>query len=117
MRTKRLTKRRTDGLPGYDAPLPELAQIRNYKRNRIPTHNNEYEEVLNRVNELSSNLEDLDELTAFAYGVKMGTGSENDPLIVCFTSKKMHGSMSLNRNHHSFSISMGHIRISKIAFQ
>jgi len=56
---KILTKRRTDGVPGYDAPLPELRQIRNYKRNMNTPHNNEYEEVLKRIKDLSTGLEEL----------------------------------------------------------
>ncbi len=76
-----------DNVPGYEIPLPELRQIRNYKRNTNTPHNNEYEEVLRKINELSSNLDDLDDRQAFTYGVKMGIGSDNDPFIVCFTSK------------------------------
>lgn len=60
-----LTKRRTDGVPGYDAPLPELRQIRNYKRNMNTPHNNEYEEVLKRIKDLSTGLEELDEIESY----------------------------------------------------
>jgi hypothetical protein len=49
-----LTKRKMDNVPGYEIPLPELRQIRNYKRNTNTPHNNEYEEVLRKINELSS---------------------------------------------------------------
>lgn len=96
-----LTKRRTDGVPGYDAPLPELRQIRNYKRNMNTPHNNEYEEVLKRIKDLSTGLEELDEATAFAYGVKMGTGSDNDPLIICFSSKYLLGGIARFSHHYS----------------
>ena len=89
-----------DNVPGYEIPLPELRQIRNYKRNTNTPHNNEYEEVLRRINELSSNVDYPDDRQAFTYGVEMGIGSDNDPFIVCFTSKYLLSTMS-RYSHHS----------------
>ena len=34
-------------------------------------------------------IDDLDAKKAFTYGVKLGTGADNDPLIICFTSKHL----------------------------
>ncbi len=95
-----LTKRKMDNVPGYEIPLPELRQIRNYKRNTNTPNNNEYEEVLRKINELSSNVDYPDDRQAFTYGVKFGIGSDNDPFIVCFTSKYLLSTMS-RYSHHS----------------
>ena len=101
---KILTKRRCDKCPGYDPsfPLPTLAQIRNYRRSYGPTSsfNNEYEQVLELINQLSYNAES-DDKTAFTYGVKMGTGSDNDPLYICFTSKHLLKNISKYSSHYS----------------
>ena len=96
-----LTKRKTDGYLGYDRNLPELRQIRNYKRNAKSTTNNEYEDVIKLINEFSSDIHEINDKQAFVYGVKMGTGDDHDPFICCFTSKYLLNTMSRYSHHHS----------------
>jgi hypothetical protein len=101
---KVLTKRLADRCTGYDQsfPVPTLAQIRNYKRSYGPSSsfNNEYEQVLELIHQLSYNAES-DDKTAFTYGVKMGTGAENDPLYICFSSKHLLKNISKYSSHYS----------------
>jgi len=102
--SKILTKRFNDKCPGYNHTLPTVPQIRNYKRtvNKGPnaSYNNEYEQVSALINQLSYKPESSDE-TAFTYGVKMGTGADNDPLIICFTSKHLLKNISKYSDHYS----------------
>ncbi len=102
---KVITKRLADKCPGYDPsyPLPTLAQIRNYKRSNGPTasYNSEYDQVLALINQLSYTSDEPDDKKAFTYGIKMGTGADNDPFIVCFTSRHLLSNISKYSNHYS----------------
>ena len=102
---KVLTKRKTDCSIGYDLtiPFPTLLQIRNYKRNIVsaPVHNNEYEQVMTLIDELSYDAERTGDKIPFTYGVKKGSGSDNEPFVVCFTSKHLLRNISKYSHHYS----------------
>ena len=71
-------------------------QIRGFKRRNCLTvlaQDEEFGKVERLLTELSGNLEDIDTKKAFTYGVKMGTGSESDPLIISLTSKHLLGNI------------------------
>jgi len=85
-------------------PLPILAQIRGYKRRNFLTivaQDEEYDKVTQLVTELSENVEDIDSKRAFSYGVRMGSGQDDDPLIICFTSKHLLGNVSKYPGHYA----------------
>ncbi len=86
-----LIRRKADGVQGYDAPVPTLLQIRGFKRRFIPTEiNKEFEKVQEVLTKLSyENIQELDDRQTFTYGVKMGTGSEEDPFVACFSCKHL----------------------------
>lgn len=103
---KILTKRLNDECPGYDStyPLPKIDQIRNWKKKnsgKFTGGTEEYDKVTSLVNDLIYNEESTDEKKAFSYGAKMGTGSDNDPLIVCFSSIHLLKNISKYAGHYA----------------
>lgn len=79
------------GLYDISLPLPTLSQIRGHKRRHFvdtTDGEDEFEKVSKLVEELGD-LTGTDNKKAFTYGVKMGVGSDRDPLIICFTSKHL----------------------------
>ncbi len=78
-----LVKRKSDGEPGYDAPLPTLDQIRGFKRRFLPIEvDKEFEKVKELLLKLSDlDIENLGDSQGFSYGVKMGSGADNDPFV------------------------------------
>ena len=101
---KILTKRKADGMAGYDLTVPTLEQIRGFKRRHTKRQvdpGDEYLQVERLLADLEDDIEGLEETKAFSYGVKLGIGSESDPLIICFTSKKLLKNISLYSEHNS----------------
>ena len=88
---KTLTTRKASGVYDNESVLPNLEQIRGYKRrNNINTArvDEEYEKVNKICLEMNACIE-VDEKKAFVYGSKLGTGSNDDPFIICFSSKHL----------------------------
>ena len=73
-------------------PFPILDQIQGYKRRNGEYFKSNGTDEFELVTQLLENIkykDDIDENTAFCYGVKLGTGSDNDLLSISFTSKKL----------------------------
>lgn len=100
-------KRLNDGDDGYveSIPFPSIGQLRNWKK-KTPGHISygelEYHRVSAMINEELKFKEDwIDEKKAFSYGAKLGVGSDNDPLIFCFTSKHLLKNISRYHGHYA----------------
>ena len=102
---KILTKRFNEGADGYDKSLPKINQLRNWKKQnsgQFSCGNQEYDQVNRLINELQYTDAFMgDDKKAFVYGVKMGVGSDCDPLIVCFTSKHLLLNISKHIHHYA----------------
>ncbi len=100
-----LTKRKAEGNEGYEDSWPAIDQIRGFKRRfNSESTDTEFEKVRELLNKLSGEnrgLENLDEKSGFSYGIKMGTGADNDPVVACFTSKHLLKNISKHSNHYA----------------
>jgi hypothetical protein len=115
---KILTLRKTSGLYKPNTQLPSLDQIRGYKkRNNI--NKARIDEEYDKVNKLCLDLtvnSDVDEKKPFVYGLKMGSGSDDDPLIICFSSKHLLKRISNYPNHFAIFHIDGTYRLIKNRF-
>ena len=85
--------------------LPQINQLRNWKKqnsSQLSCGNQEYDQVNRLINELQYTDAFIgDDKKAFVYEVKMGVGSDCDPLIVCFTSKHLLLNISKHIDHYA----------------